>query len=71
MIGEGISLNRGKTEEEFAEFIDFGREKWPATTCVWLDRRYRMTPPAVKDARYPWKEVIGNLRSKDPIFYRR
>ncbi|MEA3340243.1 MAG: hypothetical protein U9R15_09780 [Chloroflexota bacterium] len=70
-MGQEIHLNREKTEEEFIEFIDFDRESWSVEACVWLDRRYRMTPAAVEDTRYPREEVIGNSRSKDPIFYRR
>jgi DNA-directed RNA polymerase specialized sigma subunit len=70
-MSQEIHLNREKTEEEFANFIDFDCEEWSEETCVWRDRRYRMDTPISQDTRYPWEEVIGNSRVKDPTFYRR
>lgn len=70
-MSQEIHLNREKTEEEFVEFIDFDKERWSKEAFVWIDRRYRMDPPAVQDTRYPWEETIGNERVKDPTFYRR
>jgi hypothetical protein len=70
-MSQEIHLNREKTEEEFANFIDFDCEEWSEEACVWRNRLYRMDLPAVLDTRYPWEETIGNARGKDPTFYRR
>lgn len=70
-MNQGISLNREKAFSEIYEFIDFARERWPASMDAWLDRRYRVMPLDGYDTRHPRIDRFpDNINVKDPVFQR-
>ena len=71
-MSQEIHLNKPIRDEEFIEFIDFERERWPEEMHVWLDRRYRVMPLPGYDSSYP--SIHGfrdNINVKNPVFNRR
>ena len=71
-MSQEIHLNRPIRDEEFIEFIDFGRERSSVDMEVWLDRRYRVMPLDGYNSRYPSVDASrDNINVKDPVFQRR
>lgn len=71
-MSQEIRLNRPITDEEFIEFIDFERERWPENMHAWLDRRYRVMPLDGYDSRYPRITPFRDkINVKNPVFDRR
>ena len=71
-MSQEIHLNRPIRDEEFIEFIDFGRERWTGDLSVWLDRRYRVMPLPGYDTRYPRIDRFpDNINVKNMVFNRR
>jgi hypothetical protein len=71
-MSQEIHLNRPIRDEEFIEFIDFGRERWSGALEVFLDRRYRVMPLEGYNTQYPSTRAFrDNINVKDPVFQRR
>jgi len=71
-VSQEIHLNKPIRDEEFIEFIDFERERWPEDMAVWLDRRYRVMPLDGYNSSYPSTHAFrDNINVKNPVFNRR